>query len=1069
MRRFALWAVPALILLCAVIAFDRISTTSQAQTGNGRQKPKKIQPGPGKKMAEDKAGIQRLKARTNGRAEVKINNGTGAARFINFAGGRRGELSDLGRSANATEKSKRFFSEFGSLFGIDREGVELRLDNEVVDSQGHKHQNFKQFYKGVPVFASMLKTHFNATNELYTVNGNAIPEIEVDTTPAIDENAAAGSAIAVVEDQKGTEALTAKNNGLYVYRTGLAEGVPGEDFLAYEIEVTNHLDVREFVYVDAKSNMIVDQVTGIYDAMDRRAYDGKFLAQNQVGTFYPSTPFWVEGQDFPTGNTEADNMILASKETYDFFMNAFGRDSFNGAGRKMDSIFNRGYSCPNASWNGTYISFCNGMTSDDVTAHEWGHAYTQFTHGLIYAYQPGALNEAYSDIFGETVDRLNARDTIGNSEGDALRTADSCSIFSPSAPRFFINAPQAIAGPYSIGRALFGPGYTATGVTADVVRAVDADEDGAGTANTVNDGCSALTNAASVAGKIAFIDRGVCGFKLKTKNAQDAGAIGVIIGNVPTSGSPNSVTNMSDDASITTPITIPAVHVALGTANTIRTNAAAPVNASIKATNNSDASSKWLLGEDDTAAGLTGALRDMHNPTCYGNPGKMSDTLYYSCDIYPGSDNGGVHVNSGVPNHAYALLVDGGTFNGQTISAIGLTKAAHIYYRAQAVYQVPNSNFADHADSIEQSALDLATGQTVLADLKTGAPSGEVVTAEDVTQVKNAMLAVEMRKSAPQCGAVPVLAKNPPADPTFTVPRTFYEYGFENGPAGWTVGNEFVAGATPRNWGLTDAPERTGIAAYVSDPAYSCAVGAKNQTGVMHLNSPVIQIPVDATGLTLTFDHRVATEAGYDGGQLMVSIDGGEFVLVSDAAFAYNSYNSTLHATGNSNPRAGQKAFSGTDDPTDLLEGSWGRSVVNLTTLELNGKSVRFRWDFSNDECGGQNFFGYGWFVDNVRVLGGLVDDDADGVADSVDSCPGTVLSPKVIIGAGKFSQTNVPNVLLPTGCTLQQLIDASKTGAASQGAYVSAVSELTDQWVADGIIRPAQKDAIMRAVAQKK
>ncbi len=41
--------------------------------------------------------------------------------------------------------------------------------------------------------------------------------------------------------------------------------------------------------------------------------------------------------------------------------------------------------------------------------HEWGHAYTEYTDGLIYAWQPGALNEAASDIFGETVDLLNGR------------------------------------------------------------------------------------------------------------------------------------------------------------------------------------------------------------------------------------------------------------------------------------------------------------------------------------------------------------------------------------------------------------------------------------------------------------------------------------------------------------------------------------------------------------------------------------------------------------------------------------------------------------------------------------
>ena len=45
-------------------------------------------------------------------------------------------------------------------------------------------------------------------------------------------------------------------------------------------------------------------------------------------------------------------------------------------------------------------------------------------------------------------------------------------------------------------------------------------------------------------------------------------------------------------------------------------------------------------------------------------------------------DNGGVHSNSGVPNHGYALLVDGGTFNGVTVNGIGLDKAANIYFKA---------------------------------------------------------------------------------------------------------------------------------------------------------------------------------------------------------------------------------------------------------------------------------------------------------------------------------------------------------------------------------------------------
>ena len=56
-------------------------------------------------------------------------------------------------------------------------------------------------------------------------------------------------------------------------------------------------------------------------------------------------------------------------------------------------------------------------------------------------------------------------------------------------------------------------------------------------------------------------------------------------------------------------------------------------------------------------------------------------------------DNGGVHSNSGVPNHIYALLVDGGTYNGETINGIGFTKAAHIFWRVQSVYLTKTSDF----------------------------------------------------------------------------------------------------------------------------------------------------------------------------------------------------------------------------------------------------------------------------------------------------------------------------------------------------------------------------------------
>ena len=70
------------------------------------------------------------------------------------------------------------------------------------------------------------------------------------------------------------------------------------------------------------------------------------------------------------------------------------------------------------------------------------------------------------------------------------------------------------------------------------------------------------------------------------------------------------------------------------------------------------------MGEDATAW-FIGALRDMWTPPCFGNPGKV---IRHPVRVLGTADEGGVHTNSGVDNHAYALMVDGGTYNGQTIS-----------------------------------------------------------------------------------------------------------------------------------------------------------------------------------------------------------------------------------------------------------------------------------------------------------------------------------------------------------------------------------------------------------------
>ena len=929
-RRFA----PAIALAMA------LSAPSWAQQRDKHQ-PKAL----------DEAGIARLMVDTNGGASVSLNPATGAARFVRIAPGRAQGLAPQARAAgpqaSKQERSREFLRQHGSIFGIRDAAAELQEVSVATDPvRGSTRITYRQRYRGLPVFAGQLKSHFDAADQLTAINGTFVPQIAVDPTPTRSAEDAAGIAVRKVEAELGRSGqLSARGSELLVFRAGLAKGVPGPTHLAWQVEVGDGASVREFVYVDAHTGKFVDQITGIQDGLFRRAYDGASLPT--IPPAYPGSPYWIEGDPFPTPKAEANNMILSSKDTYDLYSNAFGRDSFDGAGATMDSIFNRGYSCPNASWNGTFISFCPGLTTDDVTGHEWTHAYTEYTHNLIYQWQPGALNESYSDIFGETIDRINGR---GGDTPNNPRTADSCSALNGGTPppTLTITGGSAAGSYFSRASVNEPPRPFTVGPTAMAVAATAPPSQPTGA-------CGAVTG---VSGKIAIIDWTLtpsggneCGSGARANNARLAGATGIIFV-APASG----ILNLGASTLIAS--------VEVTNADGAKIKAGLPADATITLGVGTDSSVRWLLGEDDTAPGLTGALRDMWNPRCFGNPGKVSDTFEYVCST---GDQGGVHSNSGVPNHAYALVVDGGTYNGQTISGIGLTKAAHIYFRAMTVYQGPATDFAEHADALEQSCADLVGMD--LADLLTGAPSGEIVSTGDCAEVAKAMLAVEMRNPPVQCGFQPVLKQHPPdrCGPDTTQVNVFFD-DLENPPVGWTATHdaEVPADFTPRDWDWSNALPggRAGSAYFGIDfPGGTCGPGG-DESGVLHLDSPAITLPEGVTAPLLTFDHWVSTEAGWDGGNLKISVNGGLWMPVAPADYTFNSYNAALFTAGdgNTNPLAGEPAFTGADGGS--VSGSWGRSHVNLISYARPGDSVRLRFDIGNDGCTGT----FGWYVDDISL-----------------------------------------------------------------------------------------------------
>ena len=667
---------------------------------------------------------------------------TGRAAFAATRG--RGVLLPVAETDAAAERASVFVDLYGASFGLaDRSNVRLARQPGR-DALGLEHVRFQQTHAGVPVTGGEFLVHLKGTRAM-AANGRVLEQMPADMTAVVPPAGALRVARQLVARNRAAAAPGARYSDprLEVFNRAFLEHRPGGlTRLAWFVEATGP-GLREFIWVDAGSGGLLLHFNQIHHFKDRQVYNA--FNTNAV----PGTLARAEGQP-ATGNADVDSAYNLAGVTYDYYLGTFGRDSYDGTGGPLIATvnFDDGLTCPNAFWNGAQMVYCNGFAvADDAVAHELTHGLTQHEANLFYYVQSGALNESYSDIFGETVD----------------------------------------------------------------------------------------------------ISQNVTGADT------------------------------------------PAV--------------------------------RWLIGED---LPIVGALRNMMDPTAFDDPGKMSDSNVFWCDT--NQDGGGVHTNSGVPNHAYALMVDGGTYNGFTVAGIGIARAARIQYRALTTYLTSSSGFLDNFNAIIQACNDLVG--------TTG------ITSADCGQVQNAMLAVEMNA---QWGCAP---SGPPLTPSMCPsggsPTFQFQEGFESGTTGWSMPS-------------TSGTVWTGQNYFVADGAMSVAGPDPDISSDHSLQSPGPGLLLPA-GARMIFDHAYSFDAGFDGGVVEYSTDNGANWLdagsLMDAGLVYD--NAIIEGSGN--PLATRSAF------TQL--GSFGFQKTRLNLSSLAGQTVRFRFRVGTDSIIGGN----GWFVDNVRV-----------------------------------------------------------------------------------------------------
>ena len=146
----------------------------------------------------------------------------------------------------------------------------------------------------------------------------------------------------------------------------------------------------------------------VYDGQQKAALPGK-LAR-------------AEG-DPPANDPAVDTVYDAAKQVYDLYFDKFSRDSIDGHGAPLLQTVHHRKKFNNAFWDGGQMAYGDGdgqifstFIELSVIGHEMSHGVVQFSGGLVYEGQSGALNESFADVFGAIVKQHALGESVDTSD-----------------------------------------------------------------------------------------------------------------------------------------------------------------------------------------------------------------------------------------------------------------------------------------------------------------------------------------------------------------------------------------------------------------------------------------------------------------------------------------------------------------------------------------------------------------------------------------------------------------------------------------------------------------------------
>ena len=328
----------------------------------------------------------------------------------------------------------------------------------IKDNIQQTHTRFQQHFKDIPVFQGVAIIHGNE-NGIFRINGDIIPENKLIGSQIISEEEALQGILNSLDSIRGFYWLNPRINKIlqeitnnpdtsyypygslcYVgkdfnlsgnhqlcwkFRVLAEQPLFGKEYFIHaetgeiwaQQDIIHHTEVTgsaQTAYSGTRNIQTDSIATDTFVLREYNRGQGIYTFNMQTGTTYANAVDFVDDDnDWNNVNAQKDEVATdahwGAEETYDYFLSEHNRNSFDDKGAKIYSFVHYSKDYDNAFWNGSFMTYGDGntfkpLTALDVCGHEIAHAVTTNTANLIYKNESGALNESFSDVFGQSVE-----------------------------------------------------------------------------------------------------------------------------------------------------------------------------------------------------------------------------------------------------------------------------------------------------------------------------------------------------------------------------------------------------------------------------------------------------------------------------------------------------------------------------------------------------------------------------------------------------------------------------------------------------------------------------------------